>query len=142
MEHEVNTLTISTAYPQNEMVLFLRLRRLFTAFGTPFTGIPTKGIIRMAILSFQDSLTKIFYLDGEIKKGMGWANCSKVALRKLDCLNYAQTLQDLRSPPSNHLEVLKGDLDGFYSLRINRQWRIIFKWSMKGASEVSIIDYH
>ncbi len=96
----------------------------------------------MAILSFKDSLTRVFYLDGEVKKGMGWMGCAKTALRKLDCLNYAQTLQDLRSPPSNHLEALKGNLSGFYSLRINNQWRIIFKCSMEGASEVSIVDYH
>lgn len=124
------------------MAFHLLLKELINYHDIPFTGIPTNGILLMTILSFQDSLTKIFYLDGEIKKGMGWANCAKTALRKLDCLNYAQTLQDLRSPPSNHLEALKGNLAGFYSLRINKQWRIVFRWSMKGASEVSIIDYH
>ncbi len=96
----------------------------------------------MAIINFKDPLTRIFYLDGEIKKGMGWANCAKTALRKLDYLNYAQSLQDLRSPPANRLEPLVGNFSGFYSIRINSQWRIIFKWTMLGAQDVSIIDYH
>ncbi len=57
-------------------------------------------------------------------------------------LNNSQTIADLQIPPSNRLEKLKGDLKEFYSIRINNQWRIIFKWNNGIASEVKIIDYH
>jgi len=64
-----------------------------------------------------------------------------VALRKLDFLNAAHTLDDLRSPPGNRLEALRGDLAGYHSLRINDQWRIVFRWS-SGAHDVRIADDH
>jgi proteic killer suppression protein len=62
--------------------------------------------------------------------------------RKLRMLNNSQDIQDLRIPPSNRLEKLSGNLKDFYSIRINKQWRIIFKWSNGNAYEVRIIDYH
>jgi proteic killer suppression protein len=65
-----------------------------------------------------------------------------VALRKLDMLNAAADLNDLNTPPGNRLEALKGDLKGFHSIRVNMQWRIIFKWRGGGAHDVSLIDYH
>ena len=65
-----------------------------------------------------------------------------IALRKLDVINAARELVDLRMPPGNRLEALKGDMEGFYSIRINDQWRIIFRWENGGASDVSIVDYH
>ena len=65
-----------------------------------------------------------------------------VALRKLDMINAARELVDLRVPPGNRLEALKGDREGFYSIRINNQWRITFRWENGGASEVTIVDYH
>lgn len=61
--------------------------------------------------------------------------------RKLRMLNNSQNITDLKVPPSNKLEKLKGDLKAFYSIRINDQWRIIFKWN-GNASEVEITDYH
>ena len=61
---------------------------------------------------------------------------------KLDVLNAAQVLEDLRSPPGNRLEALHGDLRGFHSIRINNQWRIIFRWQTSEAHEVRIVDYH
>jgi proteic killer suppression protein len=64
------------------------------------------------------------------------------ALRKLRMLNNARTLQDLRSPPGNRLEKLKGAREGQYSIRINDQWRICFAWRDADASEVEITDYH
>ena len=64
------------------------------------------------------------------------------ALYKLDILNAAQSLKDLRSPPGNRLEALKGDLSGFHSIRINAQWRIIFRWIDGNAYDVQIVDYH
>ena len=66
----------------------------------------------------------------------------EVALRKLDVLNAAQTLDDLKSPPGNKLEALKGDLKGFHSIRINSQWRIVFRWAIGGIHDVQIMDYH
>ncbi len=64
------------------------------------------------------------------------------ALYKLDVINAAQSLDDLRSPPGNRLEMLKGELKGFYSIRINSQWRIIFRWQASNASDVKMVDYH
>ena len=64
------------------------------------------------------------------------------ALRKLDVLAAAHELSDLRSPPGNRLEALKGKWEGFYSIRINDQWRIVFRWQADDPSEVMITDYH
>lgn len=66
----------------------------------------------------------------------------ETALNKLDVLNAAKSLEDLRSPPGNRLEALRGDLVGFHSIRINNQWRIIFKWEDSNAHDVQTIDYH
>ena len=65
-----------------------------------------------------------------------------VGRRKLRVLNNAQDITDLRIPPSNRLEKLTGKLNKFYSIRINKQWRIIFVWEKGNATEVEIIDYH
>ena len=65
-----------------------------------------------------------------------------VAMRKLDLLNAAHDLRDLRSPPANRLEALAGDLKGYDSIRINDQWRIIFRWLPGEAHEVGVVDYH
>lgn len=65
-----------------------------------------------------------------------------IALRKLDMVNAARELVDLRTPPGNRLEALKGDKEGFYSVRINDQWRIVFRWENGDATEVSVVDYH
>jgi len=64
------------------------------------------------------------------------------AARKLDMLNAAHALQDLRSPPGNRLEVLRGDLAGFHSIRVNEQWRIVFQWREGAAHQVQLLDYH
>ncbi|MBM9589695.1 type II toxin-antitoxin system RelE/ParE family toxin [Leptospira sp. 201903075] len=66
----------------------------------------------------------------------------KKALTKLILLDNAEKEDDLKSPPSHRLESLKGDLNGFYSIRINDQWRIIFKFEQGNCNQVSIIDYH
>lgn len=65
-----------------------------------------------------------------------------VARRKLRMINNSQSINDLKVPPANRLEKLVGNLAGYYSIRINKQWRIIFKWENNDAFEVSIIDYH
>jgi proteic killer suppression protein len=66
----------------------------------------------------------------------------QIGRRKLRMLNNSQNLLDLRIPPSNKLEKLSGKMSNFYSIRINDQWRIVFKWEDGNASEVTIIDYH
>ena len=69
-------------------------------------------------------------------------NIAKVARRKLRQLEIANRLDDLRVPPGNHLEALKGDRSGQYSIRINDQWRVCFHWKDEGAENVEIVDYH
>ena len=96
----------------------------------------------MPINSFSDKNIEDFFISGNVKKGMGWSSVSKIAKRRLDILHYAADLKDLKVMPGNRLEILKGNLKGYYSIRVNDQWRIIFKWSESGADNVSIIDYH
>ena len=66
----------------------------------------------------------------------------KTARRKLRQLDIAARLDDLRVPPGNRLEALKGDRQGQYSIRINDQWRVCFRWTAAGAEDVEIVDYH
>lgn len=70
------------------------------------------------------------------------ADIKKRAIRKMDQLNAAADLQDLKVPPNNQLEKLQGDLAGYYSIRVNKQYRIIFKWHNGHVYNVDIIDYH
>lgn len=70
------------------------------------------------------------------------ADLRRVMLRKLIILDAAESLEDLRSPPGNRLEKLRGDCAGQYSIRVNDQWRICFAWSDGDAQDVEIIDYH
>jgi proteic killer suppression protein len=87
--------------------------------------------------------------DGETKKVLRRetsrrlpTDIQQVAYRKLRMLNNANSLVDLQVPPSNHLEKLKGDREGQYSIRINERWRICFRWRENDAYEVEIVDYH
>ena len=92
------------------------------------------------IISFGNSNTERIW-NGERVKRLP-LEVQNIGRRKLRMLNNSVDLIDLRIPPSNRLEKLKGKLKDFYSIRINDQWRIIFKWSSGNASEVEIIDYH
>ncbi|MDD3847377.1 MAG: type II toxin-antitoxin system RelE/ParE family toxin [Syntrophorhabdaceae bacterium] len=67
---------------------------------------------------------------------------AKAARRKLRQIEIAGRLDDLRVPPGNHLEALKGNRQGQYSIRINDQWRVCFRWTEAGAESVEIVDYH
>ena len=96
----------------------------------------------MAIQSFSDQATEAFFVYGRLKKGIPWETISSVVRRKLDMLHYAAELGDLRSPPGNRLEALKGDRAGFHSIRINDQWRITFVWTRFGPEQVRVQDYH
>jgi proteic killer suppression protein len=96
----------------------------------------------VSIRSFHDKLTQQFYETGKVGRGAGWEGVKPVARRKLDMVHYAAKLDDLRSPPGNRLEPLSGKLSGLHSIRINDQWRVVFRWVDGGAEEVRICDYH
>lgn len=96
----------------------------------------------MPIQSFADHQTELFFTTGRLGKRVPWHNMGKVVLRKMDMLHYAAKLEDLKSPPGNRLESLRGKLKGYYSIRVNAQWRIVFHWSDKGPADVQIMDYH
>jgi toxin HigB-1 len=91
------------------------------------------------IQSFKDKDTQELFAIGSNRR---WAGIQTVARRKLDQLEASVNLNDLRSPPGNRLEALKGDRTGRYSIRINDQYRICFLWKVDGAHEVEITDYH
>ncbi len=92
------------------------------------------------IRSFGDKETEKIWNGIQSKKLP--ADIQNVARRKLRMINNAQNINDLRIPPANHLEKLSGNLSGMYSIRINKQWRIIFNWDNDNAFEVQIVDYH
>jgi toxin HigB-1 len=91
------------------------------------------------IQSSKDAATQELFETGYCRR---WAGIAAVAQRKLDQIETATALNDLRVPPANRLEPLKGDRTGQYSIRINRQFRICFVWKADGAHEVEIADYH
>lgn len=91
------------------------------------------------IRSFADRDTAELFRTGASRR---FESVARVAVRKLDYLRAARTLDDLRAPPGNRLEALKGDRAGQHSIRINDQWRICFVWTEAGADNVQIVDYH
>lgn len=92
------------------------------------------------IISFGSKQTEQIWMGNRVKNLP--LDIQNIGRRKLRMLNNSQTISDLRIPPSNRLEKLSGNLSGFYSIRINKQWRIVFKWNAGNASEVEIMDYH
>lgn len=92
------------------------------------------------IISFQDKETERLYVTGKCRRYP--KTIGKVGIRKLSYLNHAQTVEDLRAPPGNRLEKLKGSYEGKYSIRINEQYRIVFRFDDGDAYEVEIVDYH
>ena len=96
------------------------------------------------IASFRDRASEDLFhgIDSRAARTRLPAALQSVAVRKLDLLNAAHDLRDLRVPPGNRLEALKGDWKGFYSLRINDQFRVIFRFRDGNAHDVMIIDYH
>ena len=92
------------------------------------------------IKEFANRETEQFYATGKSRKVP--STIHRVALRKLDYLHAAHILDDLRIPPGNMLEALKGDLQGKHSIRINKQYRIVFLFENGDAYDVEIIDYH
>jgi proteic killer suppression protein len=92
------------------------------------------------ILTFGSKHTQSIW-KGEWVEGLP-GEIQQRARRKLRMINNAQNINDLRLPPANHLEKLSGRYNGFYSIRINDQWRIVFRWTNGNATEVEILDYH
>ena len=92
------------------------------------------------IVSFRSKETERIWNGERVKKIPN--EIQTIGRRKLRMSNNSQTMADLKIPPSNKLERLKGSLKDFYSIRINDQWRIIFKWNNGNVSEVEILDYH
>lgn len=91
------------------------------------------------IRSFKDRDARRLFDGNRVKR---FAGIGRQAVRKLDMLNAAATLDDLRSPPGNRLEALSGDRAGQHSIRINDQFRICFSWTDQGPANVEIVDYH
>jgi len=96
----------------------------------------------VSIQSFASRSVERFFIDGVIPRRDGWRGVARIARRKLDMVDYAAVLMDLASPPGNRLEALKGSLSGFHSIRINDQWRVVFRWTASGPADVDIRDYH
>lgn len=92
------------------------------------------------IVSFKDKEAEIIWSEQFSKKYP--YEIQRIALRKLIMIHKSVNLTDLRIPPSNRLEKLKGNREGSYSIRINDQWRICFKWNNGNAIDVEIVDYH
>jgi toxin HigB-1 len=113
--------------------------------GTPFSLLTIAVInerryyLAMAIQSFKCKDTESLHKGTRVAR---WANIERVALRKLEQLNIAAVLGDLKVPPGNNLEALGGDLKGQHSIRVNDQWRVCFVWEKEGPKDVEIVDYH
>ena len=95
---------------------------------------------RSVLRSFKDRDTEAIWNRQRSRRLDGLTQ--RVAWRKLAMLDAAEILADLRIPPGNRLEKLRGDREGQYSIRINQQWRICFSWSDAGPEDVEIVDYH
>jgi proteic killer suppression protein len=93
----------------------------------------------MPIIRFKCKDTEALFAGLRVRR---WVNVERPALRKLAQLDWSMVLDDLRVPPGNQLESLKGDRKGQHSIRINAQWRVCFVWTEQGPTDVEIVDYH
>ena len=93
----------------------------------------------MPIKSFKCQETQALFRGDRVRR---WVNIERAALRKLEQLDWSAVLDDLRVPPGNRLEALRGARKGQHSIRINDQWRVCFVWTSDGANGVEIVDYH
>ncbi len=95
------------------------------------------------IVSFGDRATEDLYHNRSTSRARRFpSDFTALALVKLDMLNGAAAVLDLRSPPGNRLEALKGDLKGYQSIRVNDKWRLVFRWEGNNAHDVRLMDYH
>jgi toxin HigB-1 len=93
------------------------------------------------IRSFKGKIAEAILLERAVPKGFSLP-LAKIVRRKLVQLNNAGALRDMAAPPGNRLEALKGNLAGKHSVRINDQWRLVFRWTGAGPEDVEILDYH
>jgi proteic killer suppression protein len=93
----------------------------------------------VAIKTFKCADTRKLFSGYAVRR---WVPIERQALRMLEQLELSERLEDLRVPPGNRLEALRGKRRGQYSIRINDQWRLCFRWSAEGAYDVEIVDYH
>lgn len=93
----------------------------------------------MSIISFKCQDTQKLFQGNRVRR---WLAIERPALRKLEQLDWSLVIDDLRVPPGNRLEALKGSRKGQYSIRINDQWRVCFIWTIHGPKNVEIVDYH
>ena len=91
------------------------------------------------IQSFAEVETETVFLTGKSRR---WGNIARMAARSLQAVDFASAIEDLLNPPGNRLEKLKGDREGFWSIRINDRFRVCFRWDGKNAWDVEIVDYH
>jgi proteic killer suppression protein len=91
------------------------------------------------IQSFADDETEAVFLTGKSRR---WTRIARVAARRLQAVDFATAIDDLQNPPGNRLEKLKGDRKGWWSIRINDQFRVCFRWDGDDAWDVEIVDYH
>ena len=91
------------------------------------------------IQSFADDETEAVFLTGKSRR---WTKIARVAARRLQAVDFATAIEDLQNPPGNRLEKLKGDRKGWWSIRINDQFRVRFRWDGDDAWDVEIVDYH
>ena len=91
------------------------------------------------IQSFAEVETETVFLTGTSRR---WGNIARIAARRLQAVDFASAIEDLLNPPGNRLEKLKGDREGFWSIRINDRFRVCFRWDGKIAWDVEIVDYH
>lgn len=91
------------------------------------------------IQSFADNETEAVFLTGKSRR---WTKIARVAVRRLQAVDFASAVEDLQSPPGNRLGKLKGGREGWWSIRINNQYRVCFRWDGADAWDVEIVDYH
>jgi proteic killer suppression protein len=91
------------------------------------------------VQSFADGETEAVYLTGKSRR---WGKIARIAARRLQTIDFVQGIEDLLEPPGNRLEKLKGDRKGWWSIRINDQYRVCFHWDGKDAWDVGVVDYH
>lgn len=102
-------------------------------------------IFKLAMIqSFSNNAIENFFFDDKVPRLAGWVTVRKIVRRKLSAVDAAKKIIDLKVPPGNHLESLTGDLRGFYSIRVNDQWCVIFEWppESEGPTDVDVVDYH